>query len=90
MKLVYRRYASLYFIVGVDKEENELAILEMIHAIVETFEKYFENVCELDIMYNVEKAHFIVQEMIAAGTLVEANKQNILYPMELLENSKKR
>ena len=44
-KLVYRRYASLYFIVGVDtEEENELAILEFIHALVETLDKYFENV----------------------------------------------
>ena len=44
----YRRYASLYFIVGVDSaKENELAILEFIHALVETAHKYFENVCEL-------------------------------------------
>jgi len=23
-------------------------------------DKYFENVCELDIMYNIEKAHYIL------------------------------
>ena len=57
-KVIYRRYASLYFIVGVDDEEdeNELAYLEFIHALVETLDKYFENVCELDIMFNLEKA----------------------------------
>ena len=43
-KLIYRRYASLFFIVGVDSHENELAILEFIHCLVETFDKYFENV----------------------------------------------
>lgn len=33
--MVYRRYASLFFIVGVDSDnENELAILEFIHALV--------------------------------------------------------
>eukprot|EP00435_Cladocopium_sp_Y103_P042089 s1489_g11.t1 len=51
-RVVYRRYASLYFIVGIDNDEdcNELAILEFIHTLVETLDKYFENVCELDIM----------------------------------------
>ena len=40
--------------------QNELGILEFIHALVETLDKYFENVCELDIMFNLEKAHFIL------------------------------
>jgi AP-4 complex subunit sigma-1 len=51
-KCVYRRYASLFFIVGVDAEENELAVLELIHNLVETLDKYFENVCELDVRLN--------------------------------------
>lgn len=48
-KCVYRRYASLFFIVGVEQNTNELSILEFIHALVETLDKYFENVCELDV-----------------------------------------
>jgi AP-4 complex subunit sigma-1 len=44
--------------------QNELGILEFIHAFVETLDKYFENVCELDIMFNIEKAHFILEEMV--------------------------
>ena len=31
------------------EEENELAILEFIHSLVETMDKYFESVCELDV-----------------------------------------
>ena len=63
MRVVYRRYASLFFIVGTDPEEdNELGMLEFIHALVETLDKYFENVCELDIMFNLEKAQFILGE----------------------------
>ena len=50
IKVVYRRYASLFFIVGIDEQENELATLEFIHLIVETMDRYFENVCELDIV----------------------------------------
>jgi len=47
--------------------QNELGMLEFIHALVETLDKYFENVCELDIMFNLEKAHFILGEQIAAA-----------------------
>ena len=87
-KVVYRRYASLFFIVGVDQDgENELGILEFIHALVETLDKYFESVCELDIMFNLEKAHFILDEMVVDGCVVETNKVNILKPIALMEKA---
>ena len=87
-KVVYRRYASLFFIVGVEGEdENELSILEFIHALVETLDRYFENVCELDIMFNLEKAHFILDEMVVDGCVVETNKVNILKPIALMEKA---
>ena len=86
MKVVYRRYASLFFIVGVKQGgENELGILEFIHVLVETLDKYFENVCELDIMFNLEKAHFILSEMVMNGCIVETNKSNCLRPIALLD-----
>lgn len=88
-RVVYRRYASLYFIVGLDDDENELGVLEFIHALVETLDKYFENVCELDIMFNLEKAHFILNEMVMNGVIVETNKTNVLKPIHLLEKVSK-
>jgi AP-4 complex subunit sigma-1 len=48
---------------------------------VETLDKYFENVCELDIMFNIEKAHFIIDEMVMSGYITETNKTNILAPV---------
>lgn len=89
-KLVYRRYASLFFIVGVDTEENELGILEFIHCVVETLDKYFENVCELDVMFNAEKAHFIVEEMVANGNVAETNKINVLQSLLLMDKDHKK
>jgi AP-4 complex subunit sigma-1 len=68
------------------RSQNELGILEFIHALVETLDKYFENVCELDIMFNLEKAHFIVEEMVMNGQIVETNKANILKPIKLIED----
>lgn len=84
-KLIYRRYASLFFIVGVEGDENELAVLEFIHCVVETLDKYFENVCELDVMFNAEKAHFIIEEMVSNATIVEANRLNALQPVVLMD-----
>jgi len=43
-KVVFRRYASLYFIVGVEPDTNELSVLEFIHSFVETLDLYFGNV----------------------------------------------
>jgi AP-4 complex subunit sigma-1 len=88
-KVIYRRYASLYFIVGADCDDeiNELAYLEFIHTLVETMDKYFENVCELDIMFNLEKAHFILDEMVVDGCIVETNKANVLNPIYMLERA---
>eukprot|EP00927_Polykrikos_kofoidii_P037769 TRINITY_DN3199_c0_g1_i1.p1 TRINITY_DN3199_c0_g1~~TRINITY_DN3199_c0_g1_i1.p1 ORF type:complete len:147 (-),score=29.66 TRINITY_DN3199_c0_g1_i1:43-483(-) len=89
-RVVYRRYASLYFIVGADPEEaNELAILEFIHTLVETLDKYFENVCELDIMFNIDKAHIILDELVLDGCIVETNKAAALKPLHLLEKHSK-
>ncbi|CDW85119.1 clathrin adaptor complex small chain family protein [Stylonychia lemnae] len=82
-KVIYRRYASLYFIIAIDIDDdiNELSFLEFIHNLVETLDKYFENVCELDIMFNIEKAHFIMDEMVMSGYILETNKANILNPV---------
>eukprot|EP00045_Choanoeca_perplexa_P022709 m.10662 g.10662 ORF g.10662 m.10662 type:complete len:146 (+) comp9644_c0_seq1:176-613(+) len=85
IKLVFRRYASLFFIVGCDHHENELAMLEFIHMAVETLDKYFDGVSELDIMFNIEKAHFILDEMITNGEIVETNKSRILAPVLVID-----
>ena len=68
-----------------DDTENEVSYLEFIHSLVETLDKYFENVCELDIMFNIEKAHFILDEMVANGYIIEMNKTNILNPLVLMD-----
>ncbi len=54
-KIVYRRYAGLYFSVGINVSDNELLALETIHLFVELLDMYFSNVCELDIVFNFNK-----------------------------------
>ena len=53
-KLIYRRYAGLFFTVCVDASDNELACLEFIHLFVEILDHYFNNVRELDLVYVVD------------------------------------
>jgi len=66
-----RRYASLFFILGTrpdadddndgpaENTENELGMLEFIHTLVETMDKWAGSICELDIMYQLEEVHFL-------------------------------
>ncbi|TIA85487.1 hypothetical protein E3P99_03981 [Wallemia hederae] len=77
-KVVYRRYASLFFIVGINNDDNELIALELIHRYVEILDRYFGNVCELDLIFNFQKAFSILDELILAGELQESSKKNVL------------
>jgi AP-2 complex subunit sigma-1 len=52
-KIVYKRYAGLYFCFCLDTNDNELAYLESIHFFVEVLDSFFRNVCELDLVFNV-------------------------------------
>jgi AP-1 complex subunit sigma 1/2 len=77
-KVVYRRYASLFFIAGCAATDNELISLEIVHRYVEQMDKYYGNVCELDIIFNFQKAYFILDELLLAGELQESSKKNVL------------
>ena len=74
-KVIYRRYASLYFVAGVDGGDNELAALESVHLLVEALDLYFGNVCELDLVFNFHKAHWLVDELVVGGRLVEPSRR---------------
>lgn len=77
-KVIYKRYASLYFVACVDIDDNELIVLEQIHLFVEVLDKYFGNVCELDIIFNFHKAYYILDEMFIGGHLQETSKAEVL------------
>ena len=81
-KIIYKRYASLYFITLCDKEDNELIVLEIIHHFVEVLDRYFGSVCELDIIFNFQKAYYIIEEILAAGYIQESDKKGILKSLQ--------
>jgi len=84
-KLIYRRYAGLYFVFGVDVADNELLLMETIHLFVELLDQYFSNVCELDIVFHFNKVYALLDEYILAGEIQETNKKVILERMKDLE-----
>ncbi|GAA0151594.1 vesicle coat protein [Lithospermum erythrorhizon] len=76
-KVVYKRYASLYFCMCIDQEDNELETLEIIHHFVEILDRYFGSVCELDLIFNFHKAYYILDEILIAGELQESSKKTV-------------
>ncbi|KAK7831374.1 hypothetical protein U0070_024662 [Myodes glareolus] len=45
---------------------------------VETLDKCFENVCELDLIFHVDKVHNILAEMVMGGMVLETNMNEIV------------
>ena len=82
LKIVYKRYASLFFAFAISPEDNELICLSVIHRYVEILDMYFGSVCELDIIFNYERAYFILDEFIMAGEVVDTSKEAVLRHIE--------
>uniref|UniRef100_A0A670ZN79 AP complex mu/sigma subunit domain-containing protein n=1 Tax=Pseudonaja textilis TaxID=8673 RepID=A0A670ZN79_PSETE len=71
-------YASLYFCCAIEGQDNELITLELIHRYVELLDKHFGSVCELDIIFNFEKAYFILDEFLMGGEVQDTSKKSVL------------
>ncbi|CAB3401151.1 unnamed protein product [Caenorhabditis bovis] len=83
-KIVYRRYAGLYFCICVDIADNNLYYLEAIHNFVEVLNEYFHNVCELDLVFNFYKVYTVVDEMFLAGEIRETSQTKVLKQLLML------
>ncbi|KAM7252260.1 hypothetical protein ACFE04_024143 [Oxalis oulophora] len=101
-RLVYKHYATLYFVFVFDTAENELAMLDLIQAVfrsdnlltfmviypvvptvfVETLDKCFRNVCELDIVFNYNKLHTILDEIVFGGQVLETSSNEVVKAVE--------
>ncbi|KAI9205092.1 AP complex, mu/sigma subunit [Polychytrium aggregatum] len=89
-KVVYRRYASLFFVAGIDVDDNELIVLEVIHRYVEVLDKWFLNVCELDIIFNFQQAYMIMDEILIGGELQDSSKRSVINSLKRMEEAEKQ
>ena len=64
LKIVYKRYASLYFCCSIEHSENKLITLDIIHCYVELLDKYFGSVSEFKIIFNFKKAYFMLNKLL--------------------------
>ncbi|KAF1821111.1 Adaptor protein complex sigma subunit [Dissoconium aciculare CBS 342.82] len=76
--VTYRHYATLYFIVISTSTESPLALLDLIQVFVEALDRLFENVCELDLIFNFETLHAVLGEMIVGGVVVETSLEKVV------------
>ncbi|KIY51331.1 Adaptor protein complex sigma subunit [Fistulina hepatica ATCC 64428] len=76
-RVVYRNYATLYFVFVVDGAESELGILDLIQVFVESLDRAFENVCELDLVFHFDEVHHILSEIVQGGVVLETNVEEI-------------
>ncbi|KAG6498497.1 hypothetical protein ZIOFF_046412 [Zingiber officinale] len=88
-RLVYKHLATLYFIFVFDNSENELAMLDLIQVFVETMDRCFKNVCELDIVFNFNKMHAIVDEIIFGGQVLETSSEQVMKAVEEISRLEK-
>ncbi|ORY82612.1 adaptor-related protein complex 3 sigma 1 subunit [Protomyces lactucae-debilis] len=78
VRVIYRHYATLYFVFVVDEAESELGILDLIQVFVESLDKCFENVCELDLIFHFDEIHAILGEVVCGGLVVETSVSSIV------------
>lgn len=76
--VTYRHYATLYFIIISTATESPLALLDLIQVFVESLDRLFENVCELDLIFNFETLHATLGELIVGGVVVETAQDKVV------------
>jgi len=89
LRLVYRCYATLYFAFIVDGLESELGILDLIQVFVESLDRAFENVCELDLVFHFDEVHHILAEVIQGGLVLETNVDEIAHAVTTAAQARK-
>jgi AP-3 complex subunit sigma len=83
--ITYRHYATLYFIIISTSTESPLALIDLIQVYVEALDRLFENVCELDLIFNFETLHAALGEMIVGGVVIETQVCSSPWGLDILE-----
>lgn len=61
-----------------DSLESPLGLLDLIQVFVQALDQMFENVCELDLIFNFETLHATLEEMVVGGCVVETDLGKIV------------
>ena len=61
-----------------DQSESELGILDLIQVFVEALDKCFSDVCELDLIFRMDLAHYVLDEIVMGGMVLETNLNEVV------------
>ncbi|KAJ3305263.1 AP-3 complex subunit sigma-2 [Kappamyces sp. JEL0829] len=88
-RIVYRHYATLYFVFVVDSSESELGILDLIQVFVESLDTVFTNVCELDLIFRPDDVQLVLSEIVAGGMVLEVHADVIQHGLQIAQTKRK-
>lgn len=88
IRIIYRHYATLYFVFIVDEQESELGISDLIQVFVESLNHCLENVCELDLVFGWQVMQTVLGEIVQGGMVVETNINKIMAAIDEANNIK--
>ncbi|KAJ3381640.1 hypothetical protein HDU92_005215 [Lobulomyces angularis] len=83
VSLILNRKASMC----IDDTDNELIALEIIYLYVQLLDQYFGNVCELDIIYGMQNAYVILDELFIGGEVQESSKNRIIKGIKKIQEA---
>lgn len=84
IQIIYKNYATLYFAFIVDDQESELAILDLIQTFVESLDRCFTDVSELDLIFNWQTLESVLEEIIQGGMVIETSVDKIVSAVDEL------
>ena len=87
IQIIYKNFATLYFVFIVDEQESELSILDLIQTFVECLDMCFRDVCELDLVFGWHTLQSVLEEMVQGGIVIETDKYEIVKAIDLLNSS---
>lgn len=86
IRVIYRHYATLYFVFIVDQNESELGILDLIQVFVQVLNRCFKDVCELDLVFHWQVLQIALEEMIQGGMVIDTNINKIIAAIDAMNN----
>ncbi|GAA5922319.1 Aps3p [Sporobolomyces koalae] len=89
LRVIYRHYATLYFAFVVDQSESELGILDLIQVFVESLDRCFENVCELDLIFHFDEVHTLLNCIITGGLVLDTSLESIQSNFRIQKQAKR-
>lgn len=63
-----------------------MGILDLIQVFVEALDKCFGDVCELDLIFKMDLAHYVLDEIVMGGMVLETNLTDIVEAVQSQNN----